>query len=107
MTAAHLHQLALGRRLHSRIQYVEAFSSFFGARVTSLSGEDLAKQIDGQTTGASVWRDEEDRCIAERAVALSPRDRPVITTLIESLRAYDVQSCDRRQRRKSHPGDCT
>lgn len=104
MTAAYVHQLVKGRQLHPRIHHVEALASFFGVPVTYFFDEDLARQVDDQITAVSAWRDEEARHIAERVVALNPRDRHTVTTLIDSLRAYDEQPRDRRQRRKPASG---
>lgn len=100
MTAAHINQLALGKQPYPRIHYVQALASFFGVPVTYFFDDDVAQQIDDQITEVSAWRDEEARRIAERVVALNPRDRHTVSTLIDSLRTYEEQPRDRRQRRK-------
>ena len=104
MTAAYINQLALGKQPHPRIHYVEALASFFGVPVTYFFDDDVTQQIDDQITKVIAWRDEEARHIAERVAALSPRDRHTVTTLIDSLRAYDEQPRDRRKRRKPPTG---
>lgn len=104
MTAAYINQLALGKQRHPRIHYVEALASFFGVPVTYFFDDDVTRQIDDQITKVSAWRDAEARHIAERVAALGPRDRHTVTTLIDSLRAYDEQPRDRRQRRKPPSG---
>lgn len=100
MTAAHINQLALGKQPHPRIHYVEALASFFGVPVTYFFDDALAQRIEEQIAEVSAWRDKEARRIAERVVALSPRDRHAVTTLIDNLRAYEERPRDRRQRRK-------
>jgi transcriptional regulator with XRE-family HTH domain len=104
MTAAYINQLALGKQLHPRIHYVEALASFFGVPVSYFFDDDVAQRVDGQITEVSAWRDEEARHIAQRVATLSPRDRHTVTTLIDSLRAYDEQPRDRRRRRKPSSG---
>jgi len=97
MTAAHINQLTIGKQPHPRIHHVEALASFFGVPVTYFF--DDAAQIADQITLITVWRDTEARRIAERVVELSPRDRNTVTTLIDTLRAYDEQSRATRRRR--------
>lgn len=103
MTAAYINQLALGKQQHPRIHHVEALASFFGVPVTYFFDDEVAEQIDDQISAVIAWRDQEARHIAERVAALGPRDRHTVTSLIDSLRAYEQQPRDRRRRRKLPP----
>ncbi|MGH3630034.1 MAG: XRE family transcriptional regulator [Sciscionella sp.] len=104
MTAAYINQLALGRKPYPRIHHVQALASFFGVPVSYFVDDEVTGQIDDQISKVSAWRDEEARHIAERVVGLNSRDRHAVTNLIDSLRAYDEQPRDRRQRRKPPSG---
>jgi transcriptional regulator with XRE-family HTH domain len=88
MTAAHINQLALGKQPHPRIHHVEALVSFFGVPVTYFFDDTAAAQIADHIAQITAWRDTEARRIAERVVELNPRDRNTVTTLIDTLRAY-------------------
>lgn len=103
MTAAYINQLALGKQPHPRIHYVQALASFFGVPVSYFVDDEVTDRIDEQIAAVSAWRDAQARDIAERVAALSARDRHAVTTLIDSLRAYDAQPRSRRRRRKSPP----
>lgn len=105
MTAAHIHQLAIGKQPHPRIHHVEALACFFGVPVTYFHDDETATRIAEQIAQVSAWRDTEARHIAERVVELSPRDRSTVTNLIESLRAYDEQPRATRRRRKRSPSE--
>lgn len=100
MTAAYIHQLAQGRHPHPRLHYVEALAWFFGVPVSYFTDDEISAKIDGQINAVTAWRDEEARHIAARVVALSPRDRHTVTSLIDSLTAYEEQPRQRRPRRK-------
>jgi transcriptional regulator with XRE-family HTH domain len=100
MTAAYVHQLVKGKQLNPRIGYVEALASFFGVPVTYFVDDEITEEIEDQIAQLRVWRDDDALRIAERVVQLGPRDRHTVTTLIESLHAYDEQPGDNPQRRK-------
>ena len=107
MTAAHINQLVKGKQPHPRIHYVEALASFFGVPVHYFFDDDVTARIDDQIAQVSAWRDREARHIAERVVQLNPRDRNAVTSLIDSLRAYDEQPRTTRRRRKPITSDDT
>lgn len=89
MTAAYVQQLANGKQPNPRKHYIEALATYFGVPVSYFFDDKVTRQVDAEIAGVLNWRDTEAGEIAQRINTLSPAGRNAVSTMIDSLAAYE------------------
>lgn len=100
MSATHLNQLAMDKRLEPKRSHIQALATFFGVPAGYFFDDAVANQVDEDLGAVMAWRDDETRTIAQRALRLSPDQRAIVSDLISSLDQYKTNPAENRRRRK-------